>query len=201
LLFMEPNIRNSQSRIKRSAHTVRQFEPPLLLTGPSPQTLRCAPLLPSRNAYRFGAYAFHRPHEMTRGLWFALLELWPRTSGRFPDLYSDSYAAQSVDRLGATLETVAEAFSINPDSARKKVAAGRSTRVTTGDRWLVGVASGDQAAALLNVPPHQIASVPDHPESNAVQLRALTPDWPEDDQQYDALTRATRAIARGADQD
>jgi hypothetical protein len=166
-----------------------------MLTGPSPRTLRCVELVPNHAVYRFGAYAFHCPERMTRGLWFALLEAWPQTSGRFPDLYSASYAAQAVDRHGASLDAVAEAFAIERDSARKKVVAGRSVRTTTGSSWRVACVIGDAAAALLGVSEISDSATPDHPESDSVQLRALTPDWAQDaEQQREALQRASRAI-------
>ncbi len=123
---------------------------------------------------------------------------WPRRAGRFPDPLEQQLRGQAVDRFGATAETVATAFRIERDSARKTITVGRRLHVTTATHWRVTVASGELAAFLLNVPVDQIACEPDHPESDRVQLLALTPDWPVDS--HDALRRATHAIRLGDDE-
>jgi hypothetical protein len=199
---MSSTIPAPDGRTKYSESPVRQ--PPLRLLSPSPQVEGLGPIGDDHGSYPFAAIAFHEPDTMTLELWQALLVAWPhKRSGQRPNFYAESYAFEAT-RLGASVEDVASAYSIEPESARKKIAAGRR-RTEHGFDWanvrqLAVVALGsDEAVAFYGLDdPRQIAGTPDHPKSVETQLRALLPplDWNDREQERHEFDRANAAITR-----
>jgi hypothetical protein len=129
---------------------------------------------------------------MNRGLWCALLEAWPTKQGPRPNYYAASYAAQAVDRLGATLEDVAAERRTKTDSARSFAAAGRE-RFEWQDVEAPTVVVADAAAGTL----------PRDPVLDDAWLDALLPsryhDGGDERDQRDALLRTSRAVKRARD--
>ena len=195
---------NTKTRIENSENTVRQ--PPLRLLYPSPQMDGLDAITDQDGCYTLAAYAYHHPHAMNRALWASLLAAWPRRAqGKRPNYYSDSFAAQAVDRLGASLKDIADVECIALDSARRKVDRGRAAQTTARPTWArieapsVIVVAGEEAADLLGMATAETSGLPDDPNDYAWN-ESLVPDWSGDEQKAsEATERASRAARGNAD--
>jgi hypothetical protein len=105
-------------------------------------------------------------------------------------------------RLGARVEDVASAWCIEPESARKKIAAGQDRayewqRVVEPEVVVVPWVEGMTGYELDGA---RVADRPADPEADDARLAALLPDWDGwEDQQQVALERAYAAIRSSAD--
>ena len=143
--------------------------------------------------YGIAVCALYHPERWWPGQWWSLQEMWPPRTGPPPNLFADNYAAQAV-RLGATKETVAAAWDTTPDSSRSKIDRAPAPTLELPDAWGIEVVTGDEAAAILNVPPERIAAWPRDPDSDEAQIAALSPDWdwmPQDDGALGCAMKAT----------
>ena len=197
---IDGSIRQHWPRTKNSENTVRpDLEPPLALRFPSPRMDLLRPTVPEDPCYTFAAFALHHQHQMTDGLWVALIDAWPvRRQGKRPNYYADRFAAQA-HRQGAPVEAIAAAWSISPDSARKKVDRGlkASHDWATVERPAVVVVASDQAAAIYEIDDPRESwfrlptRAPPKPGTNASAFRPLRRSTSR------TQTSATRPRARG----
>jgi hypothetical protein len=193
---MERRIATGGHRIENSTNSV---QPPLKLDYPSPQIDGLRPLIDTDDCYVFAAIAYYAGDGWAPELGAALLAVWPRRrQGKRPNYFTDSYAAQAVDRLGATVEMIAKVEDIAVDSARRRVDRGRRSK----PRWAlitrpaVVALQGDAASAVLNVDPTAIAPHPRNPTTYAWN-DSLVPDWDIGTTERDALERTYVAIRLG----
>ena len=148
---------------------------------------RLVPLTDAHELYRLAAWAFHHGDGLSwqarRGLYVGLLAAWPRERrGQSRDYWSDSYAAQAVEPHGASVDDVAEAFSITSDAARRKVSRGLTAvhawQKVKGER--IVVVTGEEARGILDadrelLADEVIARAPADPASDAEWLEVMIP--------------------------
>ena len=145
---------------------------------------RLVPLTDAHGLYRLAAWAFHHGDGLTwqsrRGLYVGLLDAWPRERrGKSRDYWSDSYAAQAVERHGATVDDIADAFSVSLDAARRKVSRGLTTTHAWQqiEREQIVVVTGEEAGGILDLLPGEvIARAPADPASDADWLEVMIPE-------------------------
>jgi hypothetical protein len=155
------------------------------------------PITEDDAAYPFAAFALLHPDQMVRGLWVALLAAWPTRKGPRPNYYDANHAAQAVDRLGARSDDIAAAWTIEPDSARKKVVEGRRRFDWQAvSKPSVEALTGDAGAAVLDAQPETIRDLPDDPAGADAWNETLLPTGYDETRSLRALRLATKAVRR-----
>lgn len=100
--------------------------PPLVLRSPLPDAPSYAELEADHPLYSLAAWAYHhardQPAAERRGLFISLEAVWPRTAGDSKDQDHRAFMAWHAHRdNGHSLAKVADAFAVQPDTARKWV--------------------------------------------------------------------------------
>lgn len=105
--------------------------PALVLRTPRLDGPSYAELEPGHRLYGVAAWAWHADRrgelrgELRRGLFTALQEAWPTTRGDKKEREHRSLVALRAHDAGASIDEVAEAFCVRPDTARRWIRGAR----------------------------------------------------------------------------
>jgi hypothetical protein len=134
--------------------------------------------------------------------------VWPRKSGnRSKEPYADRLTALA-EKMGVSQERIADAWSIEPDSARKKIARGRAADSSRPEQraseisfsWSIKILADDHARSLDG---DELLPAPLDPGDEDALVRALGlgPDWNRitRDERMSAIERLATAVENGAD--
>jgi len=124
---MRGSVPLDDRRTKNLGQTIR--EPPLRLAG-FPGAERFANLGDDHPAYTVARFAWHYAEGLDasarRALFATLIASWPRKQGRHGTSFDDSRAALAADHLGVGPSEIAAAWTIEPDTANRKIRRGRA---------------------------------------------------------------------------
>lgn len=201
---------------KRPANFV---QPPLLLAVdglPAPEATRLRVITADgphdRHVYPLAAFAWHYGHRLDpvaqRALLSALLMAWPRKSGNRPkEAYADRLTALAA-QMGISQERIADAWFIEPDSARKKIDRGRAATRSQPQEgaaeisftWSINIVADDHGRSSDG---DDILSAPQDPGDEDALVRALgaAPDWSRitREERRAAIERLATALDDGDD--
>jgi len=131
---MRGTIHPADPRTKKLGQTIR--EPPLRFAG-FPGAERFANLGDDHPTYALGRFAWHYAEGLDasarRALFATLIASWPRKQGRHGTSFDDSRAALAADHLGVSPSEIAAAWTIEPDTAIRKIRRGRAAGQPSGD--------------------------------------------------------------------
>lgn len=175
--------------------------PPLLLRTPQLDGPSYRELEPDHELYATAAWAYHHarrlPRELRRGLLVALAGAWPTTQGDRKERDHRAFMAWHLHRDTGSIERVADAFAVAPDTARRWVrdvereldpgrehpGPGGGSR-NAGEEWRVDVVWAEPGAE------------PEDPAGLAAYMRALAATGEQAERQADDRRRAIEAGAR-----
>lgn len=177
---------------ERSRDGKRRFSgPPLVLKNPRIDARAYRELEPDDELYGLAAWGYHHaaglPLPVRRGLLQSLETAWPRPQGDHREGDHRALLAYRAHEAGGSVEEIAEAWSVAPDTARRWIR--RTERDVEAEQLEHAETGADVAELRVEVAWSEDGEEPDDPASPLARSRWLCSPPEQLDRQADDLRR------------